>query len=204
MLRIVGGGLVKKTTLKHVKKSEALVLTQKKVRGMISNAILGDEADTHVDMPSGVRELIDPIKQKINELHQRKSNGEENVIKDLMQGLPEQSLNHALEVMEKKSGVQQHERISQLADVLVEEIGLLDTSISYLNKTKVELIQNFSDTLLEEYATGSKGGLMQLSNEKIVNDLKDCKTFQAALRRITATSSSTSEAPPPTRNCTVM
>ena len=130
------GGFVKNTRLQHVNKSEALVFAQKKVRGMISNAIPGDEADTHVDMPSGVRELIDPIKQKINELHQRKSNGEENVIKDLMQGLPEQSLNHALEVMEKKSGVQQHERISQLADVLVEEIGLLDTSISYLNKMK--------------------------------------------------------------------
>ena len=110
------------------------------------------------------------------ELRRRKDDGETGLVKEAIGTLPNRSLDLALEVLEKKQGVLQFERISQLADVLVKDLAQLEQISDTMMRLKVELTQCFSDIIMDEYSI-ERAGQLQLSMELLKKDIETAKAF---------------------------
>jgi ubiquitin len=184
MLRLSGGGptTAVKTIKKFMKRDEQMSAMQRKLREGIMESMMGDGFDGIGEMPHTLEPLLFPMRALMDGMRRRKSAGDE-IIKPTLELMSSESLSTAMEVLAKKSGVQQVDRVAQLADVMIHEIALLERSVSHILRIKIELVQLFSDILTDEYSM-ERSGTMTINNEKLKSDIQAVLTYRTAIRRV--------------------
>ena len=108
----------------------------------------------------------------------------------------------SVEVLEKKSGVLQYERISQLSSVMVKEVAQLDMINNSLSRLKVELLQCFSDVLMDEYST-ERAGQVQLDTHLLKKHIENVQIERRAIKRLAEASSVELPSQITTPSCTI-
>jgi hypothetical protein len=184
--RIPGGakGIVLKNSIK--KQSEQLTLVQKKLKKAVCQRMDVDDED---EAPTEPPAIIVPVVRKLREVlvdHSRQHSDGKNLVQLAIKRLNEEQLHHLKEIVVKSNhGVQQPDRIIQIAHVVSPELMQIDDCIEALKAIKVETMGIFIEVMMSHYFNEK----MAINSAQLEKDINDQIAFFAAIRALSASGS---------------
>jgi len=172
---------------KHTTKQESLRLLKKKVRsGLVKVLQLDDDDDmgTMIMMPETIKKFLRPMEGKAASTRALVDEGKP-FVKAALEELDDKKLDMIIEIL-KKRGQFPEEKLSQVAEVVLPEIDLIDKVKVVLQKTKLELITVVADALASEFNIEQKNGDVVFNYAAVVKIIEDMKTFRAGQRHSTS------------------
>ena len=183
--RLDGG--VKKTIVKqkHVAPKQALKQMQSKLKAEVEEAIapVGENLGS---LPTALRNVVDPIREKMAELDGLVRDGDVDIIADLLKGCTDAQLVQASDILNKKSGVLQAERFVQLANALICEIQMVDTAVDHLTLVKQEMVLKFCMILSSEFHF-ERNGTVHLAADKLLVEVQDVQKYRRVIHDVART-----------------
>ena len=157
---------------------ENLKAMQQKVNREII-AIMGSD-DELGPFPQQLQTLTQPIRDEMAGLDL----SDPSLLSSHIEKLSDVQLEVVARVLEKKSGVQQSERVMALASGMVRELKLVDSAIAHLEKLKLDLVLQFSTILTNEFNTEKSDGSIVISCEQLSSKVSDVMKYRKMLRKI--------------------
>jgi hypothetical protein len=179
-----------KTIKRSLKKDQLVVNVQKRFKDKLKETFLKDVVPPQT-VPHVLTDIVRAIENDADKIRRRFNNGEA-VIHDCIEKMSDAKLKSMMsDFVEnaKKSGIQQDDRLLDIALFLFPEIDDLDAMTSYLNKVKCDCLALFADIMMHEYGQ-VKGDSMILDLMKLRKDVETQITYRKGLRAAAGASSS--------------
>ena len=157
----------------------SMTLIQKKIDAF-------DEVTSH---PPLLQPIIQPMIDKMTALKLKVLNGE-NVIEELLQGLPEDKLQSLIKIFNKKgAGAQTEDKIFNSAFIVVDDLKQIDEYVNYLTKVKTDIIEDYVTCYGKLYHV-EKMNTVHYDNEAFFEHLNSALSFRKGFRKATASNNS--------------
>ena len=173
---------------KFLKKSDALVNLQKKSKEQVIKKLKLDTETLGREIPETLKPFLDVIEGRLLEFQMMAKN-ESNSIKTGLDILSDEKLIHLEDIMQNKAGTLTEDKLVAVADCIFDDIGLIESSIPFLNKLKQKLITGFVEVYGVEYSF-EKGGALKYNNEAFLKDIVSVKNYRRGIKRLSDASSS--------------
>ena len=137
------------------------------------------------DPPATIRPIVQPITEKMNAWKARVSGGDESVINQFLESLPDEKLAELKKIFEKKGrGQNTEDKILDSSFVVLSELDEINSFINELFRVKAEVINTYTEIYARTYNnSATSSGEVQFNNEPFLEALRDVISYRKRLRR---------------------
>lgn len=164
-----------------VQKKEKVMSLVKKSYTIVSKRHLETEDQESIHVPSQIQSLSSSIHSLINEVS-LKLDTEQEVLRPVLNTLPEEKLNALLEIHKEKSSTYTEDKMIATATIILGELEVLENIIGKSHQLKNQLIHCFIRAYAQEYSNTVRSEACY-DNEKFRNDVKTALAFHQGFRR---------------------
>lgn len=167
----------------HLKKEAGVKALVKRAVNNMKDKL--DHYEVTNEVPPPLQSVIQPIKEKLTLWKSRFGNGEEGVIQQCLESLPDHKIEELYQIFSVKGrGANTENKILDSSFVVVSELNDINGFINELFKLKAEVINTYTELYARSFNNSvTTSSEVQFNNEPLLDMIKEIIRHRKRLRR---------------------